>query len=158
MVEASGAISLPVIRIRCGHQMRTEIILETSVTLANWHGWWPEKIVLTSAAVEDRDLTTRRLPTVVAKEYFAFIFRIEESKKAAWSSALLPASCWFLAWLILQSADFQQTTRRYIPKGRPLHNNHCENIKSYNLNAADTRNFGFELPQFEVNFCDRNAQ
>jgi hypothetical protein len=29
------------------------------------------------------------------------------------------------------SVDFQWTTWRYIPKGRALHNHHCENLKSY---------------------------
>jgi hypothetical protein len=27
--------------------------------------------------------------------------------------------------------DFQQTTQRYIPNDRILHNHHCENLKSY---------------------------
>jgi hypothetical protein len=27
--------------------------------------------------------------------------------------------------------DFQQTTRRYIPEERALHNDGCENLKSY---------------------------
>jgi hypothetical protein len=29
------------------------------------------------------------------------------------------------------SADFQRTTRRYIPEGRTLHNHRCENLRSY---------------------------
>jgi hypothetical protein len=29
------------------------------------------------------------------------------------------------------SVDFRQTTQRYIPEGRSLHNHHCENLKSY---------------------------
>jgi hypothetical protein len=29
------------------------------------------------------------------------------------------------------SVDFQQTTWRYIPENRALHNHHCENLKSY---------------------------
>jgi hypothetical protein len=29
------------------------------------------------------------------------------------------------------SADFQRTTRRYIPKDGTLHNHRCENLKSY---------------------------
>jgi hypothetical protein len=30
-----------------------------------------------------------------------------------------------------KSVDFQQTTRRYIPEDRTLHNHRCENLKSY---------------------------
>jgi hypothetical protein len=29
------------------------------------------------------------------------------------------------------SADIQRTTRRYIPEDRTLHNDRCENFKSY---------------------------
>jgi hypothetical protein len=29
------------------------------------------------------------------------------------------------------SAEFQRTTRRYIPRDRALHNHRCENLKSY---------------------------
>jgi hypothetical protein len=56
------------------------------------------------------------------------------------------------------SVGFERTTRRFVPEDRPLHNNHCENFQPYNLNAADTRHFCFELLQFEVNFGGRNAQ
>jgi hypothetical protein len=30
-----------------------------------------------------------------------------------------------------ESVDFQRTTRRYIPEDKSLHNNRCENLKSY---------------------------
>jgi hypothetical protein len=30
-----------------------------------------------------------------------------------------------------KSVEFQQTTRRYIPEDRKLHNHRCENLKSY---------------------------
>jgi hypothetical protein len=53
---------------------------------------------------------------------------------------LLPASRWFLAWLILRplrwrqhvppKADFQRTTRCYIPEDKTLHIG-CENLKFY---------------------------
>jgi hypothetical protein len=56
---------------------------------------------------------------------------------------LLPASCWFLVWLILRplmmeatcsserSADFQRTARRYVPENRALNNHRCEDLESY---------------------------
>jgi hypothetical protein len=52
---------------------------------------------------------------------------------------LLPTSWWFPSWLNLESwrwrrktlADFQWTTRRYIPEDKSLHNHSCENLKSY---------------------------
>jgi hypothetical protein len=34
------------------------------------------------------------------------------------------------------SVDFQRTTRHYIPEERTLHNNHCENLKSYEDNIT----------------------
>jgi hypothetical protein len=33
--------------------------------------------------------------------------------------------------IFLQNVYFHQTTRRYIPEDRTLHNHHCENLKSY---------------------------
>jgi hypothetical protein len=30
-----------------------------------------------------------------------------------------------------KQSGFQQTTRRYIPEDRTLHNNRCENLKTY---------------------------
>jgi hypothetical protein len=30
------------------------------------------------------------------------------------------------------SVDFQQTTRRYIPEDRTIHNQRCENLTSFN--------------------------
>jgi hypothetical protein len=47
---------------------------------------------------------------------------------------LIPASYWFLAWIILRSSetsvDFQRTTRRYIPEDRVLLDQRNENLKS----------------------------
>jgi hypothetical protein len=34
--------------------------------------------------------------------------------------------------------DIPRTTRRYIPENRPLHNQRCENLKSYNNTTALT--------------------
>jgi hypothetical protein len=50
-------------------------------------------------------------------------------------NCLLPATHWFLAWLISwpskMLADLHRTTWRYIPHNISLHNHCCENLKSY---------------------------
>jgi hypothetical protein len=60
----------------------------------------------------------------------ASISRIEEWAKIF----MLPASRWFLVWLILlPSLDFRWTTRRYILENNMFHNNYCEILKSCDL-------------------------
>jgi hypothetical protein len=83
--------------------------------------------------------------TDVWEEYIAYIFRAESkpNKKPAWSRqqadfCLLPASCWYLPWLILSPWKLGRhvpskcllTSRRYIPEDRTLHSHRCENLKS----------------------------
>jgi hypothetical protein len=36
------------------------------------------------------------------------------------------------------SVATQRTTRRHIPEDDTLHNHHCENLKSYNINYVRT--------------------
>jgi hypothetical protein len=42
----------------------------------------------------------------------------------------MEATCSYGTWV-----DFQRTTQRYIPEDRTLHNDRCENLKSYTGHA-----------------------
>jgi hypothetical protein len=95
------------------------------------------------AKVRSTLLETWKL-TDVSEEYIASIFRVESKprKIPAWSRqqadfCLLPASCWYLPWLILSPSKWSRhvpskcrlTARRYIPEDRTLHSHCCENFK-----------------------------
>jgi hypothetical protein len=58
------------------------------------------------------------------------------------------------------SADFQRTTPRYIPKGRPLHKHRCENLKSfkhfYDWNLWACRVLTFEIVLWMETTCKRS--
>jgi hypothetical protein len=57
--------------------------------------------------------------------------KIKPNNKPAWSrkqAALLKLEA---TGSSETSVDFHQTTRRYIPQARTLHNYRCENLKSY---------------------------
>jgi hypothetical protein len=67
--------------------------------------------------------------------------RYMPSKKPAWKKVANRASCSaYSSTLKMEamcssetSADFQRTTRRYIPEDSTLYNHHCENLKSYTV-------------------------
>jgi hypothetical protein len=74
------------------------------------------------------------------KERYSYISEVFNQREVA--SSVLLATCWLLAWLILQpwrcrwrssesSVDFQHTTWRYTPEDRIFYNHRCKNLKSY---------------------------
>jgi hypothetical protein len=42
--------------------------------------------------------------------------------------------------MFLRKVDFQRTTRRYVPEDSTLHNQLCENLKSYTVRILRKKN------------------
>jgi hypothetical protein len=90
---------------------------------------------------------------------------IQERNQALLSALFMPVSCLAYASILKMEAicfsetsvDFQQTTRRCIPKDITLHNDRCENLSSYRLHACYLLNHCLLIETSKFNTFDNSA-